>query len=112
MVASITHLSKYDIMHQANLHRMATLSPVDRFFMSFRRMSMYFERPFQSGTGMGRIWHGYSAYNSEMYTMMGAIFRVHYNYCSRKNRPVTPAMKLGLANEPVELGKIIYHKEY
>jgi hypothetical protein len=52
MVAAVTDLSKYETMHQANLYRMVTLAPVDRFFMNIRRMSMYFERPFQSGTGM------------------------------------------------------------
>lgn len=33
-----------------------------------------------SGTGMGRIWHGYSACNPEMYTIMGDIFRIPYSY--------------------------------
>ncbi|MDO3722159.1 hypothetical protein QVZ43_10540 [Marinobacter sp. chi1] len=112
MVAPLTDLSKYEIMHQANLYRMVTLAPVDHFFMNIRRMSMYFERPFQSGTGMGRIWHGYSAYNPEMYTIIGDIFRVHYNYCTRKNRKVTPAMKLGLAKGPVTEEKILYYKNY
>jgi len=112
MVAAVTDLSEYDIMHQANLYRMATLAPVDRFFMNIRRMSMYFERPFQSGTGMGRIWHGYSAYNPEMYTIVGDIFRIHYNYCSRSKRKVTPAMKLGLAKGPVSEEKILYYKKY
>jgi hypothetical protein len=112
MVAAVTDLSEFDIMHQANLYRMVTLAPVDRFFMNIRRMSMYFERPFQSGTGMGRIWHGYSAYNPEMYTIVGDIFRIHYNYCSRKKRKVTPAMKLGLAKGPVSEEKILYYKKY
>jgi transposase-like protein len=112
MVAAVTDLSKYDTMHQANLYRMVTLAPVERFFMNIRRMSMYFERPFQSGTGMGRIWHGYSAYNPEMYTIIGDIFRVHYNYCSRSTRKVTPAMKLGLAKTPIAEEKILYYRKY
>lgn len=112
MVAAVTDLSKYDMMHQANLYRMVTLAPVDRFFMNIRRMSMYFERPFQSGTGMGRIWHGYSAYNPEMYTIVGDIFRIHYNYCSRSTRKITPAMKLGLAKTPIPEEKILYYKKY
>lgn len=53
-----------------------------------------------------------AAYNPEMYTIMGDIFRVHYNYCSRRKRDVTPAMKLGLANGPVEPEKILYYKKY
>ena len=112
LVAAVTDLSKYDIMHQANLYRMVTLAPVDRFFMNIRRMSMYFERPFQSGTGMGRIWHGYSAYNPEMYTVIGDIFRVHYNYCRRSTRKITPAMKLGLAKTPIPEEKILYFRKY
>ena len=112
MVAAVTNVSRYDILHQANLYRMVTLAPVDRFFMNIRRMSMYFERPFQSGTGMGRIWHGYSAYNPEMYTIVGDIFRIHYNYCTRSKKKDTPAMKLGLAKAPVTVEKIIYYNRY
>ncbi|SOB75057.1 hypothetical protein SAMN04488490_0612 [Marinobacter sp. LV10R510-11A] len=112
MVAAVTNVSRYDILHQANLYRMVPLAPVDRFFMNIRRMSMYFERPFQSGTGMGRIWHGYSAYNPEMYTIVGDIFRIHYNYCTRSKKKDTPAMKLGLAKAPVTVEKIIYYNRY
>ncbi|MBZ2168985.1 hypothetical protein [Marinobacter sp. F4216] len=112
MVAAVTDLSKYDVMHQANLYRKVTLAPADRFFMNIRRMSTYFERPFQSGTSMSRIWHGYSAYNPEMYTIIGDIFRVHYNYCGRSSRKVTPAMKLGLAKAPIPEEKILYYKKY
>jgi len=78
MVAAVTDLSKYDIMHQANLYRMVTLAPVDRFFMNIRRMSMYFERPFQSGTGMGRIWLRIPAHRDHP-------FRLNVTACSGRS---------------------------
>lgn len=108
MVAAITDVERYDIDHQANLYRMATLAPVDRFFMRIRRFSTFFERPFQSGTSKGRIWYGYAAYDPSMYTIIGDIFRVYYNYCAPNQQGETPAMKLGLAKGPVDIGKIIY----
>lgn len=113
MVSAITHIQRYDEMHQANLYRKATLAPVDRFFMRIRRLSTFFERPFSSGTNQKRIWNGYSAYNPTMYQMIGEIFRVYYNYCTddRKERPVTPEMKLGLAEGPVDIEKILYFKK-
>jgi hypothetical protein len=113
MVSAITHIQRYDENHQANLYRKATLAPVDRFFMRIRRLSTFFERPFSSGTNQKRIWNGYSAYNPAMYQMIGEIFRVYYNYCTddRKERPVTPAMKLGLAEGPVDIEKILYFKK-
>jgi len=112
MVAAITNLERYDPMHQANLYRIATLAPVDRFFMRIRRFSTFFERPFQSGTSNGRIWYGYAPYNPSMYTIIGDIFRVYYNYCAPNTRKKTPAMKLGLAKGPVEVEKIIYFNRY
>lgn len=114
MVSAITNIQRYDEVHQANLYRKATLAPVDRFFMRIRRSSTFFERPFSSGTNQGRIWNGYSAYNPVMYQMIGEIFRVYYNYCTddRKEKPVTPAMRMGLADNPVEIEKIIYYKKH
>ena len=108
MVAAITDVERLDREHQANLYRIATLAPVDRFFMKIRRFSTYFERPFTSGTSKGRTWYGYSAYDPTMYTMIGEIFRVYYNYCSEKKTGQTPAMRLGLARGPVEVKKIVY----
>lgn len=112
MVAAITNLERYDLAHQANLYRMATLAPVDRFFMRIRRFSTFFERPFQSGTSKGRIWYGYAAYDPSMYTIIGDIFRVYYNYCTPNKQGKTPAMILGLAKGPVDIEKIIYFKRY
>lgn len=108
MVAAITDVERLDTRHQAHLYRMATLAPVDRFFMRIRRFSTMFERPFASGSNKGRTWYGYAAYNPEMYTMIGEIFRVYYNYCSEKKNSITPAMKLGIAKGVVDIEKIIY----
>lgn len=112
MVAAITNVERFDSMHQAHLYRMATLAPIDRFFMRMRRFSTLFERPFTSGSNQGRTWYGYAAYNPEMYTMVGEIFRTYFNYCSEKKGVETAAMKLGLAKGIVDIEKIIYFNKY
>lgn len=57
---------------------------------------------------MGCIWHGYSAYNAEMYTITGDIFKIHYNYRARSKKD-KPAMNLGLVKAPVTVEKPIYY---
>lgn len=110
-VAAVTPVERFDRRREANLYRKASLAAVDRFFMRIRRFTSLFERPFGSGTNLGRIWHGYAAYDPSMYTRIGEIFRTYYNYCEKGKDGKTPAMRLGLAKGPVAAEKIIYFRE-
>lgn len=112
LVAAVTDMSKYDIKHQANLYRKASLHAVDRFFMNARRAVGLLERSFSSGSNASRNWNGYSAYNPAMLTKMADIYRVYYNYVNKNDKGETPAMKLGLAKGPVTVEKIIYFGKY
>lgn len=108
MIAAVTPMNKYDRRHQSNLYRLGSLHAIDRFFMQIRRSVSIFERSMSSGSNKGRNWFGYSAYNPEMYNVLADIYRVYYNYVKKGNDGKTPAMRLGLAEGPVSLEKIIY----
>lgn len=112
LVAAVTDVSRYDKDHQANLYRKASLHAVDRFFMNSRRGVSLLERPFTSATNKSRTWHGYSAYNPAMLTKMADIYRVYYNYVNKNDKGETPAMRIGMAQGPVTLEKIIYFGKY
>ena len=112
LVAAVTDLSKYDVEHQANLYRKASLHAVDRFFMNTRRAVGLLERSFSSGSNASRNWNGYSAYNPAMLTKMADIYRVYYNYVNKNDKGETPAMRLGLAKGPVAIEKVVYFGKY
>jgi hypothetical protein len=80
--------------------------------MNSRRGVSLLERPFTSATNKSRTWHGYSAYNPAMLTKMADIYRVYYNYVNKNDKGETPAMRIGMAQGPVTLEKIIYFGKY
>ena len=112
VVAAITDISNYDLIHKAHLYRKASLHAIDRFFMIARRDVNLLERPFHSATNQSRVWNGYSPYDPAMLTKLGDIYRVYYNYVNINDKRETPAMRLGLANGPVSSEKIIYFGKY
>lgn len=57
-VYALTNIRRYDLDHQANLYRKASLHAIDRFFMQIRRKVRMFERATKSGTSKGRMWNG------------------------------------------------------
>lgn len=79
----------------------ASLHPIDRFFMQMRRRISLLERPIASASSGRRTWHGYSAYNPEVAQKTMGLFRVIYNFCLVGKDGNTPAMRLGLADQPV-----------
>lgn len=111
-VAAVTNIARLNEDHQANLYRKASLHAIDRFFMKIRRLVCIFERPIKTPSNANRVWHGYSPYNLSMYTKLGDIFRVYYNYCDANEKNETPAMRLGLSKNPVPLERIIYFGKY
>lgn len=112
IVAAITDISSYDLTHQANLYRKASLHAIDRFFMISRRDVSLLERGFSSSTNKARVWNGYNAYDPAMLAKVGDIYRVYFNYVNTNQKRKTPAMRLGLAKGPVTSTKIIYFGKY
>lgn len=99
--------------HIAWLHNKASLHAVDSFFMKTRRSIQMCERPVRSSGNTGRIWSAYQAYNPSVLKKLLEIFRVHHNFTDlpsqgKKADKKTPAMKLGLANAPLDLRDILY----
>lgn len=88
--------------HMARLHLKASLHAIDRFFMQIRRRLSLLERPISTSSKAGRTWYGYSAYKPENIVKLLDIFRVFYNYCLSDKKGETPAMRMGLADRPME----------
>ena len=85
---------------------LASLHPIDRFFMQMRRRISLLERPIGSASSGYRTWHGYSAYNPEVAQKTMGLFRVIYNFSTVGKDGKTPAMRLGVADQPVQQKEI------
>jgi hypothetical protein len=109
----ITHLTDfddYDLIRQGFIYMPASLYGVDRLFMQVRRMLMMLERPIPSAGNVGRLWHGYTDYNSDRLQTLLDIYWTYYNYRAIGGDKRTPAMRLGLAKGPVRLEDILYFR--
>jgi len=82
-ICYLTNHNDYDEDHQAWLYTKASMHGIDCFFMQVRRRLSLLERPIASASSVGRMWHGYSAYNPAVIVKLLDIFRVYYNYCLR-----------------------------
>lgn len=103
------HQFDYNEDHMANLFLMATLHPIDRFFMQLRRKNSMLERPIESSSNIGRKWYGYSPYDPANAVKIMEIYRVYYNYVKVGDDGKTPAMRLGLAKGPCSVEDILYY---
>lgn len=107
-ITAITGLSHLDPQERADAYWRASLHPIDRFFMQIRRSINIFERSLATGT-KDAAWNIYSPYNPSIFQKLGDIYRVFYNYCEKNGKKGTPAMKLGLVQDVIELERIIKH---
>lgn len=83
------------------------MHPLDRFFMQVRRRLSVLERPIVSASSAQRRWHGYAVYNPQVVARLLETFRVVYNVNLAGADGATPAMRLGLARQPMTLQDII-----
>jgi transposase-like protein len=102
--------------HVAWLYNKASLHAVDTYFMKTRRSMMMCERPITSSSNVGRIWSAYQSYNPAVLKKLLEIFRVHHNYTDlpmqgKIAEKKTPAMRLGLADAPLDLNDILYYTD-
>ena len=112
----VTEDGQPDDDHVAWLHNKASLHAVDTFFMKTRRSIQMCERPLNSSGNRGRIWSAYQAYNPAVLKKLLEIFRVHHNFTDlpayvkgvKKGERRTHAMRLGLANAPLDFRDILY----
>lgn len=107
----LTEHDEYDLNHKAWLYNKGSLHGVDSFFMQVRRRVMMLERPIHSSSNAGRVWNGYGAYNPEMVSKLLTIMKTYHNYIYvRKGEKTTAAMRLGLADAPLDYKDILYYE--
>ncbi|WP_210411823.1 hypothetical protein [Noviherbaspirillum sp. UKPF54] len=104
----LTDLGDYDLDHQAMLFLKASLHGIDNFFQRVRRSLNPLERPIKTASRDGRTWYGYSPYNPAFVEKLLGIYRVIHNFTEVGKDGKTPAMRLGLAQAPLEPEEIIY----
>lgn len=107
----LTEHQDFDIEHQAWLYNKASLHGVDSFFQQIRRRVAMLERAIHSSSSAGRTWNGYGAYNPAMVTKLLLIAKTFHNYIYiRKGEKTTAAMRLGLADAPIDHKTILYYE--
>lgn len=107
----LTEHEDFDLTHKAWLYNKGSLHGIESFFMQIRRRIAMLERGIHSSGNGGRVWNGYGAYNPAMVVKLLEIFRVFHNYIYvRKGEKTTAAMRLGLADAPIDHKDILYYE--
>lgn len=107
----LTPHTKFDEDHVAWIYNKASLHAVDAFFEKVRRRIAMLERSMNSASNDGRTWSGYAAYNPGQVVKLLEIFRVVHNFIDTRKANgtvTTPAMRLGLAQAPMDYGDVVY----
>ncbi len=102
----LTDFGDLELEHLANLYMRVSLRGIDRFFMQVRRRLSILERPIHTPNNAGRTWNGYSAYSPLVAEQVLRIFRTYYNYALVGHDGSTPAMRLGITNQPLALAEL------
>ena len=88
------------------------LTHSDNVFQKVRRLTNTLERPISTPSGLRTVWNGYAPYKPEIVQKYLSIFRVVHNFVFvGKEDPRTPAMRLGLAKEPLEWADILWPRQ-
>jgi hypothetical protein len=96
-----------DLDHLAALYDLARLKGIDQFFMQVRRRFSLLERMLNRAGRGERLWNIYSPYEPVVVQRLVNVFRVFYNFSKTGDDGKTPAMRLGMAAGPVDIGRII-----
>ncbi len=86
----------------------AGLARVDNVFQMTRRLFNAFERPLGTSSSQNTVWHGYQPYNPAMVGKYLTVFRTVANFISVGTDGKTPAMRLGLAKQPLTYEDILW----
>ena len=108
-VCWLTPRAAVDEGRKADLHLRAGLARIDNVFQMTRRLFNAFERPVGTSSTHNCVWHGYAPYNPEMVQKYLTIFRAVNNWAHISEKDgKTPAMRLGLANRPLEYEDLLW----
>ena len=92
----------------AGMAMRAGLGPVDNVFQLTRRFMNALERPIGTSSGYNTVWHGYAPYNPAMLQQYLDLFRTAHNFCHPGRDGQTPAMRLGLAEQPLSYDDVLW----
>ena len=92
---------------KADMYLRAGLPRVDTTFAKTRRLINAFERKLDTGAERA-LWSGYAAYNPEMVQTYLTVFRTCNNFVILGDDDKTPAMRLGLTKQPLDLEDILW----
>ena len=95
----------------ARMFLAAGLARVDNVFQMTRRLINAFERPLGTSSSQNTVWHGYQPYNPAVIGKDLTIFRTVVNFISVGTDGKTPAMRLGLAKQPLTYEDILWPGE-
>ena len=108
-VCWLTPHESIDEGRKADMHLRAGLARVDNIFQMTRRLFNAFERPGGTSSGHNAVLHGYAPYNPAMVRKCLTVFRAVNNWVHVSERDgKTPAMRLGLANKPLEYEDLLW----
>ena len=107
-VCWLTHQTELDNRRVAEMAMKAGLGPVDNVFQLTRRLMNAFERPIGTSSGYNTVWHGYAPYNPAMLQQYLDLFRATHNFCYTGDDKKTPAMRLGLAEQPLSYDDVLW----
>ena len=93
---------------KVTMHLDAGLARIDNVFMKARRMFSALERPVGTSSTHNRVWHGYAPYNPAMLEVYLTLFRTANNFIYVGDDGQTPAMRLGIAKEPLKYEDILW----
>lgn len=89
----------------------AGLARIDNVFMRCRRLLSALERPVGSSSDHDAVWHGYAPYNPQRVGTYLTIFRAVSNWVFVGSDGMTPAMRLGFADEPFAYEDLLWPGE-
>ena len=98
----------FDSRTVAGMAMRAGLGPVDNVFQLTRRFMNALERPIGTSSGYNTVWHGYAPYNPAMLQQYLDLFRTAHNFCHPGGDGRTPAMRLGLAEQPLSYDDVLW----
>jgi hypothetical protein len=98
----------YDDMTRAQMYLDAGINAVDNIFQISRRLMNAFERPIGTSSGYNTVWHGYAPYNPKMVEQYQSLLRVYHNFIKVGDDKMTPAMRLGLTDQPLDFDDVLW----
>ena len=97
-----------DENRKADMFLRSGLATVDNVFLKTRRLFNALERPIGTSSSHNKVWHGYAPDRPDMLEKYLTIFRTVHNFVYVGEDGATPAMRLGIAKQPLDFEDIVW----